>query len=132
MDVGVAVSRSQPDPERLTTAADLLVHAQATLDRLPTTDQAWADQYAEELHAVLALRELPLIRTALLGFICGVAEVIRLLEQLAEPVDRTTRKRLRDELFLFVGRLAQSSVPLTGLEPLLHSGPDDSPRRGAR
>ncbi len=110
----------QPGPGRLVTVAELLAHAQARLTQMPPSEQAHADRYAEELRALLALRGLPPARLVLLGFVCGVAELTRLLGQLG------------DELVLLAGRLAQSWVAPGDLEPLWHTDPDPSASGGGR
>ncbi len=130
--MGVAAVSGRPGPGRLQTAAALLAHAQDRLAQLPAGEQAHADRCAEELRALLALRGLPPSRLVLLGFACGVAELTRLLGQLAEPVTPQTRKQLGDELVLLAGRLAQSRVAPEDLERLWHADPDPSASGGGR
>jgi len=126
------MSAGQPEPGRLVTAAALLAHAQDRLAHMPPGEQAHADRDAEELRALLALRGLPPSRPVLLGFACGVAELTRLLAQLAEPVGPRTREQLGDELVLLAGRLAQASVAPGDLERLWHADPDPSASGGGR
>ncbi len=112
----------QPDPGWLLTATELLAHAQQRLDELPACEQADADQGAEELRALFALRELPVTEPVLLGWAVGVAEHARLLSELGTHTDRSTWE-LRDDLLLLVARLAQTSVEPTTLHALINDQP---------
>ena len=116
----------QPDRGRLVTAAELLADAQRHLDELPASEQAHADQWAEALRALFALRALPVAEPVLLGFAAGVAEFSRLLSELGAHADRRTWEQLRGDLLLLVGRLAQASVPPATLHGLI----DDQPPAG--
>ncbi len=118
----------QPQRRELVTAAALLAHAQEGLHGLDLQDQAVADQVAEELRELFRLRQVRLTRPALLGFVVGVADLARLLDELGifTDDDTATCQAVRNDLLLGVARLAQASTSPDGLDQLWQASDGES------
>ena len=99
-------------PSTLRSAEELLAFAQERLGQLHVQAQLIAGQNAAELQELFTLRELPSSRAALLGFVVGVTDVVRLLELAGDLTlaDLASCRVLRDDLLLAVARLTPAET----------------------